>query len=103
MDIRFSETTLDRMETEPLFTGGLSRSLVSAYRTRIQALRAAPREEALRQLQSFDLRDGGNGKHAIRVTDDWDLLVAFENASGGRVAVVEALVHRTTTKTEPAL
>jgi plasmid maintenance system killer protein len=103
VDIRFSEKTLDRMETEPAFTGGLSPALVSAYRSRIQALRAAPQEQALLQLQSFDFRERANAKHAVRVTDDWDLLVAFENANGTRVAVVEALVQRTTTKTEPAL
>lgn len=100
MDIRFSETKLDRMESESAFTAGLSPAVLSAYRGRIQALRAAPQEQALLQLQSFEFRGRGHGKHALRVTDDWDLHVAFEDANGARIAVVEALVQRTTTKTE---
>lgn len=100
MDIRFSELKLERMESESTLTASLSPAVVSAYRSRIQALRAAPREQALLQLRSFEFRRRGRGKHALRVTDDWDLHVAFESANGARVAVVEALVQRTTTKTE---
>lgn len=90
------------MEFEATFTAGLPADVVGAYRGRIQALRAAPRERALLQLQSFDVRGGGNGRHVLRITDDWDLVVAFEDAdrSGERVAVVEALVKRTITKTK---
>jgi plasmid maintenance system killer protein len=100
VDIRFSETKLDRMESESAFTAGLSPAVLSAYRGRIQALRAAPQEQSLLQLQSFEFRGRGHGKHALRVTDDWDLHVAFEDANGSRIAVVEALVQRTITKTE---
>lgn len=100
MDVRFSEPALDRMETEAAYMGGFSAALVSAYRGRIQALRAAPQEQVLLRLRSFDLRCAANGKQALRVTDDWDLLVAFEGEDGTRVAVVEALVKRTTTNTE---
>lgn len=100
MNVRFSELKLDRMESELAFTAGLSPTVLSAYRGRVQALRAAPREQALLQLQSFEFRGRGHGKHALRVTDEWDLHVAFEDVNGTRVAVVEALVQRTTTKTE---
>ena len=102
MDIKYSNRDLDRMEFEAAFTAGLPADVLGAYRSRIQALRAAPRERALLQLQSFDVRGGSNGKHVLRVTDEWDLLVAFEDRdrSGERVALVEALVRRTTTKAE---
>lgn len=85
---------------EEAFNAGLSSTALSAYRGRIQALRAAPQEQALIPLKSFEFRRRGRAGHALRVTDDWDLHVAFENANGSRVAVVEALVQRTTTKTE---
>lgn len=91
------------MEFEATFTAGLPADVVGAYRGRIQALRAAPREGTLLQLQSFDMRGRSNGRHVLlRVTDDWDLVVAFEDGErdGERVAVVETLVKRTTTNTE---
>lgn len=97
MDVRFTEKTLDEMETESAFTGGVSAVVLGAYRGRLQALRAAPREQALLGLRSFEIRRFANGTHALRVTDDWDLLVAFEDGSEGRIAVVEALVQRTKT------
>jgi proteic killer suppression protein len=100
VDVRFSEPKLDRMESESAFTAGLSPAVLSAYRGRIQALRAAPREQALQQLHSFEVRGREHGKHALRVTNEWDLHVAFEDENGARIAVVEALVQRTTTKTE---
>lgn len=100
MDVRFKEQKLDEMETEAAGTGGLSRGALTAYRGRLQALRAAPREQALLGLRAFAMRRFTNGTHALRVTDDWDLLVAFEDGSEGRVAVVEALVQRTKTNSE---
>ena len=95
MDVRFREKRLDEMEAEPAVSGGLSPVALSAYRGRLQALRAAPREQALLGLRSLEMRRSANGRHTLRVTDDWDLLVAFEDGSDGRVAVVEALVQRT--------
>jgi plasmid maintenance system killer protein len=100
LDVRFTEKKLDELETELAVAGGLSAVALTAYRGRLQALRAAPREQALLGLRSFEMRRFPNGTHALRVTDDWDLLVAFEDGSEGRVAVVEALVQRTTTNSE---
>lgn len=94
------EKKLDEMETESAVTGGLPAVALSAYRGRLQALRAAPQEQALLGLRSFEMRRFANGRHALRVTDDWDLLVAFENGKDGRIAVVEALVQRTKTNSE---
>ena len=84
------------MESELAFTEGLSLTALSAYRGRIQALRAAPQEEALVALKSFEFRRRGHRRHVIRVTDEWDLQVFFDHAKGTRIAVVEALVQRRT-------
>jgi plasmid maintenance system killer protein len=100
VDVRFTEKRLDEMETESAVTGGLPAIALSAYRGRLQALRAAPREQPLLGLRSFEVRRFADGTHALRVTEDWDLLVAFEDGSEGRIAVVEALVQRTKTNSE---
>ena len=101
MKIKFIEETLDRMECELGFTAGLPASVASAYRGRLQTLRAAQQEQALQHLQSFQLRSCGNGSYFMRVTDEWDLVVAFQDSEDGRVAVVDAMVNRKITKTEP--
>ena len=105
MRVTFKEDSLARMDSELAFTGGFPPVVVSAYRGRIQVLRAAPQEQAVLPLRSFRLQSRGNGtsQHSMRVTDDWDLIVAFEDGEDGRVAVVEAMIERTErtkTKTE---
>jgi len=102
MRVTFKENALARIDSELAFTGGYPPVVVSAYRGRIQVLRAAPQERAVLPLRSLRLQPRGNGtsQHWMRVTDDWDLIVAFEDGKDGRVAVVEAMVERTRTKTE---
>lgn len=102
MRVTFNENTLAQMASELAFTGGYPPVVVSAYRGRIQVLRAAPQERAVLPLRSMRLQPRGNGtgQHWMRVTDDWDLIVAFEDGEDGRVAVVEAMVERTRKKTE---
>ncbi len=102
MRVTFKENTLARMDSELAFNGGYPSAVVSAYRGRIQVLRAAPQERSVLPLRSFRLEPRGNGtsQHSMRVTDDWDLIVAFEDGEDGRVAVVEAMVERTKAKME---
>lgn len=100
MLVKFSENGLARMASVLAFTGGFAARVVTSFRGRIQLLRAAPGEAALKPLQSMRLRRRGSGKHSMRVTDGWELVLVFEAGEDGRVAVVEALVETTTTKTE---
>jgi plasmid maintenance system killer protein len=90
------------MECELGFTGGLPSAVASAYRGRLQVLRAAPREQAVQELVSMQLREREDGSHVMRVTDDWDLVVEFTPADEGRIALVKAIVERKTTIKESA-
>ena len=93
MRVIFKDGALARMYSELAFTGGYPPAMVTAYRGRIQVLRAAPQELTIQPLQSLRLRSRGNGQHLMRVTDDWDLVVAFGDGEDGRVAAVEAIVE----------
>src|SRR5690349_20495936 len=100
MRVTFRENALARIYSELAFSGGYPPAVVSAYRGRIQVLRAAAQERVMQPLRSLRLQSRGNGQHSMRVTDDWELTVAFEDSEDGRVSVVEAMVKKTTTKTE---
>jgi plasmid maintenance system killer protein len=102
MHITFKNDKLERMDAELAFTGGYPPRVVSAFRGRIQLIQAAPQEQALLQLRCLRMEGCGNeaSQHSMRVTDDWELIVAFEDSGDGRIAVVEAMVQRTKTKTE---
>jgi plasmid maintenance system killer protein len=93
MRVIFKESALARIDSELTFTGGYPLGVARAYRGRIQVLRAAPQEHAIQPLKSLRLQSCGNGQHSMRVTDDWDLIVAFEDSEDGRVAVLEAMIE----------
>lgn len=100
MQIDYRREELERLELDAGFTAGLPEGVVRAYRGRIQALRAAPKEDALRPLRSFELvAEGADGGHSLRVNEEWRLLVSFESAVQDRVTVVHDLVQRTPPET----
>jgi proteic killer suppression protein len=97
MRVIFEEKALARMDSEVAFTGGFPPMVVGAYRGRIQVIRAAPEESAMHQLRSLQMEQDGEqpSVHSIRVTDEWDLIVAFQtDADGKRLAVVKSIVER---------
>jgi proteic killer suppression protein len=101
MLVIFKEIALQRMDAELGFDGGYPPTVVSAYRGRIQVIRAAPQEQSMEPLRSLRMVRTGNGtQRSMRVTDDWELIIAFQDSEDGRVAVVEAMVERTITNTK---
>jgi proteic killer suppression protein len=103
--VRFKETVLERLDWDRVFTAGFPQPVVRAFRGRIQVIRAAPQEKALLQLTSLQIkRCGNNGtQHSMRVTDEWQLIVVFEDGEDGRVAMVEAMMEYPKTSKEHRL
>jgi proteic killer suppression protein len=93
--VKFKESVLERLDWDRGYTAGFPLPVVSAFRGRIQVIRAAPQEHAMLQLTSLQIKLCGNGanRHSMRVTDEWQLIVAFEDEEIGRVAIVEELME----------
>ena len=53
MDVRFKDPKLDRLETDPTYDAGFSQAIVTAYRSRMQVIRAAPDERVFYNLKSL--------------------------------------------------
>jgi plasmid maintenance system killer protein len=96
MHVTYTEPALERLDAEVGFTAGYPPAVASAFRGRMQVIRAAPREEAMLPLRSLRMeRYGkGNGQHSLRIIDGWQLIVAFKDGKDGRTAVVEAMIER---------
>jgi proteic killer suppression protein len=95
MNVVFKTEELRRLDAEPVLLTGYPTAVVSAYRGRLQLLRAAPREEAIRALRCLHMEaNTANGAHTLRITDGWNLLVAFQDGGSDREAVIEAIVPR---------
>ncbi|MFH1865147.1 MAG: type II toxin-antitoxin system RelE/ParE family toxin [Candidatus Eisenbacteria bacterium] len=90
MDVRFRQSKLDRLETEP-GDGGLPPEVVKAYRKRIQLIRAADDERVFRGLRALHYEKlKGKRKHqrSMRLNDQWRLILEFEGEGEGADRVV---------------
>src|SRR5712691_9181267 len=80
MEVQFRDAKLDRLETDPKYDGGFSQAIVTAYRKRMQTIRAAPDERVFYQLKSLHfekLLGNRSHQHSMRLNDQWRLIIEF--------------------------
>jgi len=78
MDVEFDDDNLDRLETDAHFTAGLPQEIVSAYRKRMQQIRAFRDERdfyVLKALHFEKLKGDRGGQHSIRLNKQWRLVL----------------------------
>lgn len=91
MDVSFADKDLDRLETDVGFTAGFSRAVVTAFRKRIQMIRAAPDERVFYGLKSLHfekLKGDRSHQHSMRLNDEWRLIIELTQQSGRKVVVI---------------
>ncbi|UGQ46240.1 type II toxin-antitoxin system RelE/ParE family toxin [Massilia endophytica] len=87
MDIDFKDETYDRLETDLTFTGGFARPIVTAYRKRLQLIRAAPDERAFYSMKSLHfekLKGNRAGEYSMRLNDQWRLILKLVERDDGK-------------------
>lgn len=93
MDVSFDDQSVDRLETDAAFSGGLGDSVVKAYRKRMQQIRAATDERtfyARRSLHFEKLQGQREGQYSMRLNDQFRLIVALRgNAPKKTVHIIE--------------
>ena len=83
MEVRFSDTALDRLETDAKYDAGFSAQLVKAFRGRMQIIRAF--------LSTFQTEVISIGQHSMRLNEQWRLIVEFEGVAPKKIVVVIAI------------
>lgn len=94
MQVRFLSERLDRLETDARDDGRYSQAIVSAYRRRLQTIRAAQDERDLRALKSLHfekLQGDRSGEYSMRLNDQYRLILRLEAGSASRVVVIVAI------------
>ena len=83
MEVEFSDPAYDRLEIDRSYSHGLPPSVVSAYRMRLQLLRAAANETDLTSMRMLGLARLGKSPHAysIRLTDGYELTLELRARS----------------------
>lgn len=80
MLVRFADVSLDKLETEPS-DGTYSPAVVSAFRKRMQMIRAAASTQtfyALKSLHFEKLKGNRSHRHSMRLNDQWRLIVEID-------------------------
>ncbi len=91
MEVRLGSAVLRRMEEDPSEDGGFPQDVVTAFRKRMQMLRAVLDERELYQLKALRFEKlKGNRSHqrSIRLNDQWRLILEFHKAPKKAVHVM---------------
>jgi proteic killer suppression protein len=89
MEVSFASDELDRLESDPAFSGGFPDAVVKMYRKRLQTIRGALDERdfyALRSLHYEKLRGQRQHQRSMRLNRQWRLVLEIED-DGGRKRV----------------
>jgi proteic killer suppression protein len=91
LEVRFADPSLERVEADANYDGGLSKPLVKAFRKRMQYIRDALDERdfyKMKSLQFEKLEGKRQHQHSMRLNDQWRLITEFEGGSPNKKIVV---------------
>lgn len=91
MEVEFREKTCDRLEIDPKYDAGFSAAVVSAYRKRLQQIRAATSERDLYAsggMHFKKLQGARSNQHSIRLNDQWRLIVELHGKGQDKIVQV---------------
>ncbi len=94
MEVEFADDDLDRLETDPRFTGGFAAAVVSSFRKRMQTIRSALDERdfyALKALHFEKLKGRRSHQYSMRLNDQWRLILEFKGKSPNKKVVAVAI------------
>jgi toxin HigB-1 len=94
MEVRYEDDDLRRLEVDKRFAAGLSSAIVSAFRRRMQQVRAATDERdlfALRSLNFEKLKGKRHGEHSLRLNQQFRLICRLEGRGSSKVIVIDAI------------
>ena len=94
MEVRFDDSSLDKLETDSRFTGGFSPRVVKAFRKRMQTIRAAPDERTFYSLKSLHfekLKGKRSHQRSMRLNDQWRLILEIEGEAPHKTVAIKAI------------
>jgi toxin HigB-1 len=91
MDVAFQDQSLDRLETDPTYSGRFGNDLVKAFRKAMQHIRAATDERTLYSRRAFrfeKLSGNREGQFSLRLNKQWRLIVEILGEAPNKVVNV---------------
>ena len=94
MEARFRDDKLDRLETDPKYDGGFPQAVVTAFRKRMQTIRAATDERdfyAMKSLHFEKLKGNRSHPYSMRLNDQWRLIIEFVGEAPHKMVVIVSI------------
>lgn len=91
VDVRFEDDDLDRLETDPSFTGGYAAPLITSFRKKMQFIRGAQDERdfySMRSARFERLKGQRDHQYSMRLNDQWRLILEFDGKHPNKIAVI---------------
>lgn len=91
MEVEFDNPDLDRLETDARFTAGFQAGIVSAYRRRMQHIRAALDERDLHYPMGArfkQLQGSRSHQHSMRLNNQWRLILELRGKGPDKIVHV---------------
>ena len=95
MEIRYQDPALERLATDPGYTGKFDVGVIKAFRKRVQAIQAARDERdfyAAKSLHYEKLKGDREGQRSMRLNSQWRLILCLEtDPKTGKLVVIIAI------------
>jgi proteic killer suppression protein len=94
MEVRFEDTSLDRLETDPDYTAGHDQAIVRSFRLRMQMIRSASDERvfyALKSLHFEKLKGNRSHQYSMRLNKQWRLILELDGTGSAKVVCIIAI------------
>ncbi len=94
MEAQFRDEKLDQLEIDPRYDGGFSQAIVTAFRKRMQIIRATPDERVFYQLKSLHfekLKGNRSHQYSMRLNDQWRLIIEFVGKAPQKTVVIVSI------------
>lgn len=91
VEFRFANDDLAKLWSDFRHDGGFGQAVVRVFRRRVQEIQAAPDERTFYQLKSlhFERLKGKRAhQYAVRLNDQWRLILQFEREGATKIAVI---------------
>jgi proteic killer suppression protein len=91
MDVRFLKKDVERLYTDPTYSGSFCDAVVRSFRKRVMAIVNAQDERVFYQMKSLHYEKlKGNRSHqsSMRLNDQWRLILEVEGKAPKKTVVV---------------
>ena len=95
MEVIIEDESLKKLDEDPTYDAGFDRSIVKAFRMRMQFIRASEDERVFYNMKSLHyekLKGDLKGSHSMRLNKQWRLIIKHKRGESGKLIIVVSII-----------